>query len=325
MGEIGWTFRWVDLRVDEAFAMLSDRALPNRVLGRNMHRAWILLLVLVCGVNAHAQNYIRYHQRSLLVQQHMLKDEYDKALTLLSTLHERYGLMPTETFARALCEVAVGDTAAARKSYLKSIEQRAPIAWLFISPPAFRSSSDSIWYTRVVTECETFWRSHPHYADGPNPGMPTLVTALNTRHQFVIDSLGWYDPKAQPDAQRAYDAVVRQHDFLLDSILAGTLPVPSIAIVGVNEEFETFVLHCTSRLTNREQRTFKRWLRQGLIFPRLYAVCFDDLANEEGRPIPYGIFSGLRPDEYEPGSEKRRAAIGMGDERLEKLRFHWGG
>lgn len=325
MGEIGWTYRRVDLRVDEAFNMLSDRALPNRVLGRNMHRAWILLLAVVCSVNARAQNYIRYHQRSLLVQEHMLKNEHKEALALLSALEQRYGLMPTETFAQALCEVAIGDTTTARKSYLKSVEQRAPIAWLFISPPAFRSSADSMWYARVVAECERLWQFQPHYADGPNPGMPTLVTALNKRHQFVIDSLGWYDPKAQPDAQQAYDAVVRQHDLLLDSILKGALPVPSIATFGVNEEFETFVLHCSSRHTNSEQGSFKRWLRQGLIFPRLYAICFDDLANEEGRPIPYGIFSGLKPDEYEPGSEKRRAAIGMGDERLEKLRFHWGG
>ncbi|MBP6573919.1 MAG: hypothetical protein KA230_05685 [Flavobacteriales bacterium] len=285
----------------------------------------LVLLSLTAYLPAGAKNYIRYHQRSLVVQEQMLKGEHNKALELLHELEKRYGLMPTETFARALCQVAIGDTASARVSYLKSIEQRASLGWLFISTPQYSTAADSLWYENVVAECEALWLSFPQFVDGPNPGMPTLVSHLNARHQFVIDSLGWFDPATQPEAQFAYDAVVEQHDLLLDSIISGKLPVPSIATYGVNLEFETFVIHCSSKLTKKKQKHFKRWLKQGLIYPRVYATCFDDLANEEGRPIPYGIFNGLRPEELVPGHEKRRAAIGMGGDHMDKLRFHWGG
>lgn len=290
-----------------------------------MRHLVLILLVFACCACVHGRNYIRYHQQALLVQEHLLRGEHRKALQLLSKLDKHYGLMPPDMFTRARCQAMVGDTAAARRSYLMSLERRASIGWLYIEPPTHRSATDSLWYEGVVAECLAYWRSRPQYADGPNPGMPTAVTWANTRHQFVIDSLGSYDPVTQPEAQRAYDEVVRQHDQLLDSILTGKLPVPSIATYGSMDEFETFVLHCSSTLTNGREKHFKKWLKQGLIFPRTYAICFDDLANETRRPIPYGYFNGLRPEELAPGHEKRRAAIGMGDDRMDKLRFHWGG
>lgn len=290
-----------------------------------MRSASLLLLFLAFYTQAQGKNYIRYHQLSLVVQEYMLHCDHTKALALLAELEKRYGLMPTETFARASCQVAIGDTAAARKSYMRSLEQRAPLGWLFISPPQHGTGADSLWYASVVKEGVIFWHSRPQYADGPNPGIPTSVSRLNARHQFLIDSLGVFDPITRPEAQRSYNAIVEEYDLKLDSMLNGKLPVPSIANLGVNEEFDTFLLHASARLTYSKHKTIRRWLRQGWIYPCTYAVCFDDLANEENRPIPYGIFSGLRPEEREPGHEERRAAIGMGDERLEKLRFHRGG
>lgn len=291
-----------------------------------LHRLFTLVLIAcACHVQVAAKNYIPYHQRSLVVQEHMLQGEYAKALALLAELERGYGLMPTETFARAKCQVAISDTAAARKTYMTSLEQRAPLGWLFVSPPAFRSPADSIWYDAVVREGVAFWRSRPQYAEGPNPGMPTPVTVLNQRHQFLVDSLGRFDPKIRPDAQQAYDALIAQHDALLLRFLSGELPVPSIAEYGVNEEFNTFVFHCGLDLKTRHESTFKHWLQNGLIYPVLYTIPFDDEANQQNKPLPYGLFNATRPEDLLPGYEQRRAAIGMGDERLERARFNMGG
>lgn len=286
-----------------------------------LHRLLTLVLIAcACHVQVAAKNYIPYHQRSLVVQEHMLLGEYAKALALLAELEREYGLMPTETFARAKCQVAVGDTAAARKTYMKSLEQRAPLGWLFGSPPAFRSPADSIWYDAVMREGAAFWRSRPQYADGPNPGLPTPVTDLNTRHQDMYEH-----PGDEADHAERYAALIAEHDALLLRFLSGELPVPSIAEYGVNEEFSTFVIHSSPELTTRYESTFKRWLQDGLIYPRLYATPFDDKANQRNEPFLYGIFDGLRPDQFAPGYEQRRAAIGMGDERLERARFNMGG
>jgi hypothetical protein len=255
----------------------------------------------------------------------MLAGNQARALVVLRKLERRYGLMPTETFARAICLGAIGDTAAARQAYLKSIEQRASLGWVYMSPPWLRTMQDTLWYDSIIAECAAVWSSRPQYADGPNRGIPTPTSALTTRHQFVCDSLGFYDPLERPEAKRIYDALVKQHDDKLDSMLNGLLPVPSIAEYGTNSEFEIFLLHTSASLKHKEHGTIKGWLEQGLIYPCTYAVCFDDLANEENRPKPYGIFDGLRPEQRAPGHEKRRAAIGMGDEQLEKLRFHRGG
>ncbi|HRF78516.1 MAG TPA: hypothetical protein PL070_00380, partial [Flavobacteriales bacterium] len=234
----------------------------------------LLLLAGAFHLKADAKNYIRYHQQSLVVQEYMAQGEPAKALALLDKLEKRYGLMPTETFARALCQVAVGDTAAARSSYLKSLEQRAPLGWLFGSPPPFRSQADSLWYESVVREGMAFWRSKPQYADGPNPGMPTPVTDLNTRHQGMYDH-----PGDRADHAERYAALIAEHDALLLRFLSGEFPVPSIAEYGVNQEFATFVIHCSTELTTKHESTFKRWLKSGLIYPVLYATPFDDRAN----------------------------------------------
>jgi hypothetical protein len=107
-------------------------------------------------------------------------------------------------------------------------------------------------------------------------------------------------------------------------MLKGLLPVPSFEVYGMNSEFETFLLHTSVELKLRSHRTIRRWLIDGLIYPRTYAICFDDQALEENRPFPYGFFMGLKPEELAPGHQQRRAAIGMGDEALERRRFHLG-
>ncbi len=66
-------------------------------------------------------------------------------------------------------------------------------------------------------------------------------------------------------------------------------------------------------------------MKQGLIYPRVYANPSDRKALIGGKPFPYGIYNDLKPEELVPGYEKRRAAIGMGDDRLDQMRFHWGG
>jgi len=287
-----------------------------------------LLRTLLCAsllsaplAQALAKNFIRYHQRSLLVQEHMVRGEYEQAVSLLTKLERTYGLMPTETFARAMCELALKDTAAARQSYVQSIAQGASIGWLYFSEPLLNDRSDSLWYQQVIAACEAQWSRMPQYADGPNEGLPTPTRALNQRHQFLLDSIG---ALAGEDEKRLYRDLVDMHDRTLDSMLRGLLAVPSIGRYGMNSEFETFLLHTSTSHKVREHRTIKRWLKEGLIYPRTYAICFDDLALEENRPFPYGIFMGLKPEELAPGHERRRAAIGMGTETLERRRFHLG-
>ncbi|MBX2971979.1 MAG: hypothetical protein KF797_02650 [Flavobacteriales bacterium] len=157
----------------------------------------------------------------------------------------------------------------------------------------------------------------PRYADGPNPGIPTPTTELNTRHQHMYDHL-----VEESLREERYAALIAEHNALLLRSIAGELPVPSIAEYGINQEFATFVIHCSPELTTAHEKTFRRWLKAGLIYPVLYATPFDDRANARDELFPYGIFSGLRPDQMLPGHEKRRARIGMGDERLERLRFN---
>lgn len=287
-----------------------------------------LLRTLLCALllsaplaQALAKNFIRYHQRSLLVQEHMVRGEYEQAVRLLTKLERTYGLMPTETFARAMCQVALRDTVAARQSYLQSITQGASLGWLYFSQPLLTDRGDSLWYQQVIATCEAQWSELPLYADGPNEGLPTPTSTLNQRHQFLLDSIGALDGE---DEKRLYQDMVDMHDRTLDSMLRGLLPVPSIARYGMNSEFETFLLHTSTSLKVREHRTIKRWLKEGLIYPRTYAICFDDLALEENRPFPYGFFMGLRPEELAPGHQRRCAAIGMGNEALERRRFHLG-
>lgn len=266
---------------------------------------------------AFTQNYIHYHQRSLVVQEHIARGEHEQALALLNTLERDYRMMPTETFARAVCLASVGDTAAARRAYLRTIEQRAPFIWMDLTKPRSASAQDSLWYAGVEKECIALWRTIPRYADGPIPGMPTPVTDLNTRHQQA------YDHPVPEDHHKAYyAALIAEHDALFMRFVNGGLPVPSIADYGINEEFSTFVFHCSPELTTAHEKAFKNWLEAGLIYPILYATPFDDLANQRNEPFPYGIFNGLTSNDLLPGHEERRALIGMGDERLEGLRFN---
>ncbi len=218
----------------------------------SMFRCTVLvLLVIGCSVESSAKNYIHYHQQSLVVQEYIAQGEPAQALALLDKLEKRYGLMPTETFARALCQVAVGDTAAAHLSYLKSFQQRASLGWIWITPPLFRSVEDSLWYDRVTNDCVAFWESRPEYADGPNGGVPTVVTWANTRHQDLLDSIAAasIDGSWSAQDQRVYDELIHKHDLLLDSITNGLIPVPSIATYGVNNEFDTFLLHCSPAIS----------------------------------------------------------------------------
>ncbi len=125
--------------------------------------------------------------------------------------------------------------------------------------------------------------------------------------------------------QQVYKELRELHDVVLDSIITGKVPFPSIAVYGVNNEFEMLVIHSTTTFTYDKQKYFKRWLKQGLIYPRVYATCFEWHAQENGKPFPYGIFNNLKPEDLEPGYEKRRADIGMGVDRLDGMRFHIGG
>ncbi|MBS1568588.1 MAG: hypothetical protein JST45_04015 [Bacteroidetes bacterium] len=287
-----------------------------------------IMVSLVCHGGARAQNYIRYHQQSLVVQQFMADRDTTAALTLLGKLEKKYGLMPTETYARALCEFTIGDTASARRSYVESFRQRAPIGWIFTDPP-FKNIGYLYWYRQFTDECLANFSSQPQYVDGPMGTIPTVATRANQRFQFFLDStravvskgpltladsLGWVS---------AYAKLVEYQTITLDSILTGKLPFPSIAEVGVNSEFWTLVLHSDSGYTYAHRSEFLRLLEKGLVYPRTYTICFDRRRQLSGKPLAYGIFNCLRPDELAPGYEKRRAAIGMGGDCLDGARFHW--
>jgi len=290
----------------------------------------MLLLVFVgaVGLSAPAQNYIRYHQRSLVVQEHMAQRDTAAALALLAKLEKKYDLMPTETYARALCEFTMGDTVAARRSFTESFRQRAPAWWMFTDPP-FKNLGYLYWYKQFTDECMAEYESRPQYVDGPSGTVPTVATRANQRFQFILDSTRAVVAKGPlPSAdslglEQAYAKVVEYQTLTLDSILTGKLPFPSIAEVGVNTEFNTLVIHSDSAYTYNHRKVFKRWLKQGLIYPRDYAICFDRRRQLSGKPLEYGIFNCLKPDQLAPGYPKRRAAIGMGDDCLDGGRFHW--
>lgn len=288
----------------------------------------LLLIAMLMSGNTQAQNYIRYHQQSLGVQQYMADRDTTAALALLAKLEKKYGLMPTETYARALCDMSIGDTAMARKSFMESFRKRAPIGWMFTDPP-FRDVGQLHWYRQLTDDRLAYWRSNPQYADGPNEGMPTPATRANRRYQFILDSASTVRAKRpftvedSIGLEQAYAKVEELQTLTLDSILTGKLPFPSIAEEGCNMEFETLVIHADSGYTYNHRKVFLRLLKKGLIYPRTYAICFDRRRQISGKPLEYGIFNCLRPDQLAPGYEKRRAAIGMGDDCLDGARFHW--
>lgn len=287
-----------------------------------------IMVALGCHGGARAQNYIRYHQKSLVVQEHMAQGDTAEALALLAKLEKKYGLMPTETYARALCEMSIGDTVAARKFFLESFRQRAPIGWVFTEPP-FKDIGQLHWYRQLQDDCLAYWQSIPHYVDGPNEGTPTPATRANRRYQFILDSANTVrakEPFTVEDSiglEQAYTKVQELQTMTLDSIVTGKLPFPSIAELGYNMEFETLVIHADSGYTYAHRKVFLQLLKKGLIYPRTYAICFDRRRQLSGKPLAYGIFNCLRPDQLAPGYEKRRAAIGMGDDCLDGARFHW--
>ncbi len=285
---------------------------------------------LIAGYHlpAHAQNYIRYHQQSLVVQQYMADRDTTAALALLAKLEKKYGLMPTETYARALCEFTTGDTASARRSFTASFRQHAPAWWTFTDPP-FKNVGYLYWYRQFADECLANSESQPQYVDGPNGTVPTVATRANQRFQFILDSTraavakGPLQPVDSLGLEQAYAKVVEYQTLTLDSILTGKLPFPSIAELGYNMEFETLVIHSDSGYTYAHRKVFLQLLEKGLIYPRTYAICFDRRRQQSGQPLEYGIFNCLQPDELALGYEKRRAAIGMGDDCLDGARFHW--
>ncbi len=282
-----------------------------------MQRPFICTFLLLCvslAVSAQ-KNYIPYHQQSLVVQQYMLDKDTSRALELLERIDKEYGLLPPETFAKALCLFTLGEKPEAEKAYLESLRQRVPIGWLYTAIPQFKTAMDSLWYDNLIVTCNTFWNSRPQYADGPNPGMPTVVTWANNAHQQL------YESGSENDSLWA--KVHRDHLALADSIAQGLIPVPSILAVGVSQEFDTFLLHSCDFWLGKES-LLRKWLEDGLIWPYEYAAPFDRCALDDGRPIPYGTYDNLKPGDLLPGHEERRAAIGMGDRKLERLRFHYG-
>lgn len=284
----------------------------------------VVLFVLADLTEAFAQNYIHYHQKSLVVQEYMAQGDTAKALALLAKLEKRYGLMPTEAFARATCQVAEGDTAAARRSYLKYLEQHGIFGWLDIAAPRLRTAKDSLWYRGVFNEGLAYNKLHPDIADGPTGTTPTVVSWTNRAHQHFLDSLRTLGTGHSADSltQALYDAFRLSHDATLDSMIEGKLPVFSIQAYGVSTEFQTYILHVQPVHMVACQKYLKRWLEQGLIYPEDYATSIDGPAYRLSLPMTYKFMRYSDDHGVKSGYEKRRWKIGMGTDRQNRLRFH---
>ncbi len=278
------------------------------------------LLLILCSNTISAKNYIRYHQKSLVVQEYMARGETVKALALLDKLEKRYGLMPTETFARAMCQVAIGDTAAARRAYLQSLEQHGLLYWFYVTPPPMHSTGDTLWYAGVVHDAKVYRKVHPEFVDGPIGTVPTVVTAMDRAHQQFLDSPAGRG--TDPASQAAYRSIQLRHDAMLDSMIAGQLPIPSVYLYGVNTEFQTFIYHVSPAHAVARQKYFRLWLKKGLIYPDDYAVSVDGPAYRQQRPMCYKIYRSGDDERVISGYEKRRWRIGMGNDRLHARRFH---
>ena len=283
-----------------------------------------VLLVMADRTEAVAQNYIHYHQKSLVVQEYMAQGDTAKALALLAKLEKRYPLLPTETFARATCLVAEGDTAAARRSYMKFIEQHGVFGWLDIGAPPFRTAADSLWYQGVFNEGLAYHKVHPDIVDGLTGTIPTVVTWTNRAHQNLLDSLNNLGTGDSADSltQALYDAFRLSHDATLDSMIAGELPVFSIQANGTSTEFQDYILHVSPAHMVACQKYLKRWLKQGLIYPEDYAASIDGPAYRLSLPMTYKFMRYSDDHGVKSGYEKRRWKIGMGTDRLNRLRFH---
>ncbi len=279
--------------------------------------ALFLLSAPFCPSLLTGQNYIRYHQEALEVYADMLDGNPTSALQKLHDLERRYALLPPETYAAAFNACALGDTATAARYFLKAAEQGSAL-WMWLDREKLIPVLDTTWFDALERRCVTVQAEHMPWADGPNPGRPVPTTRIGLRYQFVIDSLsreyGGYghELNGHPEAQAVLRDVIHQHDLVLDSIVAGQLPVPSIQRYGMNSDFETFLFHVTPEHLHARRRTLRKWLKKGLIFPRTYATCHDQLARSRGALHPYGVLLGFEENELLPGYAKRRHAIGMG-------------
>lgn len=283
----------------------------------------LALLVLALPAQVSAKNYIRYHQRSLKVQEHIAAGEYERALVELDRLERRFGLMPTETFALALCQKAMGDTSASRRSYLNCLEQHGLLVWFYIKPPLLQNNADSNWYANVVNEAETFRQTHPEFIEGPTGTVPTVLTRINRVHQNFLDSVEHLsDPSGSDNGTTArYDAIRREYDGILDSMITGKTSLFTVRAYGVNTELQTFLLHVSPVFMIARRKHIYQWLKRGLIYPDDYAACVDGPAYRLQRPMIYKYYRSSGDAGVEPGYEQKRWEIGMGTDRLNALRF----
>ena len=289
-------------------------------LSRNIIAA---LTALFIHVPMTACNYIRYHQRSLIVQECMANGQYEIALEALEKLERRYGLMPTEIFALAICQKATGDTAAARISYLKCLERHGLIVWLYIKPPVLHDNTDSIWYGSVVAQAETFRRNHPEFIDGPTGTEPTVLTRINRVHQQFLDSVRRIQHLRGSETSIAagYANIRLEYDAILDSIINGSIPLFTINEYGVNTELQTFLLHVSPEFMTKRRKHIYKWLKKGFIYPDDYAACVDGPAYRLQRPMIYNFYRTSDSTGVSPDFERKRWQIGMGSDRLNALRF----
>ncbi len=289
------------------------------------HALWGLLLTpqLAAG-----QNYIHYHQRALDVYTEMLDKDHGSAMQGLRDLEKRFALLPPETYALAFNACILGDTATAAQYFRKAAEQGSA-HWMWLDREELKPHIDTLWFDALEGRCSAIQKEYMYWADGPIPGKPVPTTGIGNRYQFVIDSLsriyGGYSHElnGHPEAQLTMRNILQQHDLVLDSIIAGDIPIPCVQRYGMNSEFETFLFHVSPEHLYQRRKTLRKWLKRGLIFPRTYATCYDQLARMNGELHPYGVLLGFSSSELVRGYEEQRRSIGMGDDRLDSYRFHW--
>lgn len=281
----------------------------------------VVLFILCLHAETQSRNFIRYHQRSLFVQELISECQYTRALSELAKLNSRYGLMPTETFALALCQFETGDTTAAHRSYLRCLEQHGLIIWLLLKPPTLKNYTDSIWYSGVLKEAVAYRKEHPEFIDGPTGSVPTILTRINKLHQHLLDSIATTTNEGVLSEKEVYQIMQHTHDAFLDSLISGKMKRFSVAAYGVNTDLQTFLLHVSPEVMVRKRKHIYRWLKQGLIYPDDYAASVDGPAYRNQRPMKYKFYRTSDDQGVRPGFEKMRWKIGMGNDHLNALRF----
>jgi hypothetical protein len=256
--------------------------------------------------------------------QDLIEDlQYQKAILELERLQNRFGLMPTETFALAYCQAATGDTSSASLSYIICLEQHGVLVWFYLKPPPLINASDSMWYNRVVHCAERYRMAHPEYIDGATGILPTVLTRINRVHQSYLDSIAEKasGDELTTDSYNEYDAIQRQHDAVLDSMIQGKMPVFSVGVYGVNTELQTFLLHVSPEFMTARGKHIYKWLRKGLIYPDDYAACVDGPAYRLQRPMIFKFYRSSDNTGVSADYERNRWKIGMGNDKLNGLRF----